>query len=97
METAVIVLIADGGNDLEIPCRIFPDDMDLAKDTCDQLLETEGEIDGDTVIYKVDLERAPKEISQRIFTRHYYGCGGPGYMHLKRVEFNTAFVGFDLD
>ena len=94
----VTVLIAEGGNGLEMPCRIFSD-MDTAKKKCDEILGMEGKkIDGGFG-YQIDLdeEKDPWPMSKAIFTRFYYGCGGVYGFYLTEIEFDTKFVGFDLD
>jgi hypothetical protein len=96
----VTVLIAHGTNGLKIPCRIFSD-MGTGKAVCDEIFEGKGrkppEVMDKSVMYYVDAEDEDKELSETLFTDYYYGCGGPGPFELKEVEFNTKFVGFDLD
>lgn len=94
----VTVLIAEGANDLSIPCRIFPN-MEVAKIVCDGIFGIEGETKPECVVYKVNLEgeEEPWPISKQLFTHFYYGCGGPDVFVLTEVEFDTKFVGFDLD
>jgi len=98
MDNSVIVLIAYGANSIEVPCRIFQD-MDSAKDICDGLFCKEGEPTEHGFRYRIDLEseEKPWPISSELFTSHYYGCGGPYVFALTPVEFDTKFVGFDLD
>jgi len=102
---SVIVLIAHGPNDFSVPCRMF-DSMSKAKERCDEILGKEGEqmLDKTTgdlkgFRYKIDLEseKKPWPISSKLFTSFYYGCGGPYVFTLTPVEFDTKFVGFDLD
>jgi len=104
----IAVLIACGPNSIEVPCRIF-ENIEAGKQRCDEIFGVEGEVvttqlDGKTVYYyeyRKYLEEEPREISKemsdKLFTKHYYGCGGPGPFVLAEVEFNTKFVGFDLD
>lgn len=94
----VIVLIAEGANDLSMPCRMFPD-METAKNRCDEIFGIEGEAKSERFVYKIDLEseEKPWPISSELFTRFYYGCGSPYMFVLTEVEFDTKFVGFDLD
>ena len=92
------VLIAIGANNIEVPCRIFPD-IETAKTRCDEILGTEGDKRNYGYGYGVGLENEedPWPISKELFTRFYYGCGGPYAFVLKEVDFDTKFVGFDLD
>ena len=98
----VAVLIALGGNDLEIPCRILPN-IEKGKKICDEIFDMAGQPDMENpniFYYRKDLEgecEGHKEISNTLFTHHYYGCGGPSSFMLKEVDFNSKFVGFDLD
>jgi hypothetical protein len=96
----VAVLIAIGGNDLMIPCRLF-EDLETGKRICDEIFNMEGERSesGDVITYNKDLEDDDEYgvISKQLFTRFYYGCGGPCPFILQEVSFNTKFVGFDLD
>ena len=98
----VTVLIACGGNDLEIPCRLF-EDFETGRKICDEIFGMEGELSksGDIVIYNkaLDIEEEDEGgvISKQLFTHFYYGCGGAYRFILKEVPFNTKFVGFDLD
>ncbi len=101
----VIVLIAYGANSIEIPCRMFSD-LDKAKERCDKIFGKEGEQILDKATgdlkgfkYKIDLEseEKPWPISSELFTNFYYGYGGPYVFTLTPVEFDTKFVGFDLD
>jgi hypothetical protein len=94
----VIVLIAHGGNDLEVPCRLFPD-METGKKRCDEILGMEGEETKHGYRYEKDLEdeKEPWPISSELFTRFYYGCGGAYVFTLQEVPFDTKFVQWDLD
>jgi len=95
----VVVLIADGPNEVRVPCRIFPD-MDTAKDRCDEIFGMEAKLTkSGNVIYDKDLEREedPYPISNELFTSFYYGCGGAYRFSLAEVDFDTKFVGFNLD
>jgi len=96
----VAVLIAKGGNDLEVPCRLF-ENMEVGKARCDEIFSAIG-VKGETtkngsVYYNVDLEDVDKSISEELFTGFYYGCGGVYGLILKEIAFDTKFVGFDLD
>jgi len=95
----VAVLIAVGGNDIMIPCRIF-EDLETGKQICDKILDMEGKLSksGD-IRYEKDLESDDEGgvISEQLFTHFYYGCGGVYPLILREVPFNTKFVGFDLD
>lgn len=98
----ITVLIAYGPNSIKIPCMVF-DNMDQGKVFCDSLFGTIGIMPYSSkdcsVRYLVDLdERDDTEtISKTLFTRHYYGCGGPGPFVLKEVPVCESFIGFDLD
>ena len=95
----VAVLIACGGNDLEVPCRLF-EDLETGKQICDKILGVEGEIlKSGSIRYNKDLEDDDEDgvISKQLFTRFYYGCGGVYTLILTEVPFNTKFIGFDLD
>lgn len=100
-----IVLIAAGANDLKIPCRIF-DNFGEAEAFCDKLFlphaevtKKENTVDGSTVLlYNCDLDDLDNDdISDVLFTNHYYGCGGPYRFILTYVGYDSKFVGFDLD
>jgi hypothetical protein len=100
----ITVLIAEGANNMEVPCRIF-ETMKDARDFCDPLFVKLGVLshmfDGD-VQYDADLEEeweknGNNDISEELFTHFYYGCGGVYRFTLKEIPFNTKFVGFDLD
>ncbi len=97
-EDKVTMLIACGPNSIEVPCRIFPD-METAKTKCDEIFGIEGTPGESGYTYKVDLEdeKKPWPISNELFTEFYYGCGGPYPFVLVEVEFDTKFVGFNLD
>ncbi len=95
----VTVLIASGGNSLSIPCRLFPD-METGKKRCDEIFGMEGKTESECVRYDIDLENGeekPWPISTQLFTNFYYGCGGPYTFLLIEIDFDTKFVGFDLD
>lgn len=96
----IAVLIAVGGNDLMVPCRIF-EDLETGKQICDKILGMEGETSdhGDVIKYEKDLENDDKDgvISCQLFTHFYYGCGGVYSFILREVPFDAKFVGFDLD
>lgn len=100
VQQGVAVLIAVGGNDLMVPCRIFGD-LETGKQICDEILGIEGKPSksGDVIRYEIDLENDDEGgvISEQLFTRFYYGCGGVYSFILREVPFNTKFVGFDLD
>lgn len=57
-------------------------------------IEKEEDENGNWVITKMNQKG---KIANTLFTHFYFGCGGPGPFYLKEVEFNTKFVGFDLD
>ena len=96
------LLIAAGGNGLEIPCRIF-EDMVSGKEVCDRIFGFEGKLnDNGELIYTIDMDPnviddEGERISDELFTGHYYGCGGPYCFILKEVPFDTKFIGWDLD
>ena len=101
----ITVLIAQGPNGIEIPCRLFKT-MDDGRTYCDKLFAklnvTLKIINSTSVYYSVDLEEewekyGNNDISEELFTRFYYGCGGVYGMTLKEVPFNTQFVKWDLD
>jgi hypothetical protein len=96
----IAVLIACGSNQLEIPCRVF-ESLEQGKEACDALLGQEGKLTkGGGYIYTAYLDDdkdTDEEISKKLFTSHYYGCGGPGPFYLMEVEPDTKFVPFDLD
>jgi hypothetical protein len=98
----ITMLIAYGPNSIEIPCRIF-ESMEDGRAYCDPLFAKVG---SDPIVnsnghirYSVNLESVEggKEISEELFTSHYYGCGDPGRFILQEVPFNEKFVVFDLD
>ena len=97
----IAILIAHGPNSIEIPCRIFESVKD-GRAYCDPLFAKvnagpKANSNG-SVRYSVDLEViGDEEVSQELFTNHYYGCGGPYRFILQEVPFNEKFVPFDLD
>ena len=104
----ITVLIAEGVNQLYIPCRLFKS-MEEGEVFCDELFNTENKktyADG-MIRYSVDIESMDKvddeseltedSPSSILFTSSYYGCGSPGYFQLKEIPFNEKFVPFDLD
>ncbi|HEC64609.1 MAG TPA: hypothetical protein ENI23_04895 [bacterium] len=97
-EDKVTVLTACGGNDMEIPCRLFPN-MKVAKLVCDGIFGMEGKEYSRGFSYQIDLEseEEPWPISNELFTSFYYGCGGPYKFVLTEIGFDVKFVGFDLD
>jgi hypothetical protein len=92
----VVVLIALGPNDLEIPCRFF-ENMETGLGKCKTILGVEPTKTGDEYHFDIDLEEVPKEISEELFTSFHYGCGGVYGLVLKEVPFDTKFLGFDLE
>ena len=97
----ITVLIACGPNSVEIPCRVFKN-MEDGRAYCDPLFAKVGAgpeaASGGDIRYSVDLEEIKdEEVSEELFTSHYYGCGGPYPFILKEISFNEKFVGFDLD
>lgn len=102
----IAILIAEGGNGLEIPCRIF-ENIEVGKKRCDEIIGFEGKPtkNGAAYVYNIDLDingeseeaKNAERISDELFTSWYYGCGGAYRFTLKEVLFDTKFVGFDLD
>ena len=95
----IAILIAIGGNRLEIPCRLF-EDLETGKQICDKIIGIEGiPLESGVINYDKDLENDDENhtISKQLFTHFYYGCGGVYQLVLKEVPFNTKFIGFDLD
>jgi hypothetical protein len=93
----IAILIAIGANDLSIPCRIF-ENMEIAKQRCDEIFGTEGEWieNAKQFAYIIDPEERD-DLSNELFTKHYYGCGSPWMFALQEIDFDTKFVGWDLD
>jgi len=98
----ITILIAYGPNSIEIPCRIF-EGMEDGRAYCDPLFakvgaEPKANSNG-SIRYSADLDgvEGGEEVSDELFTRHYYGCGGPYLFALQEVPFNEKFVEFDLD
>lgn len=98
----IAVLIAVGGNDLMVPCRIFGD-LETGREICDKILDMEGKLveseDSIKYEYEIELENDHENdtIAERLFTHFYFGCGGVYSLILQEVAFDTKFVGFDLD
>lgn len=97
----ITVLIAYGPNSIAVPCRIF-ENMEDGRAFCDPLFAKVGSgpmaSANGNVRYEVDLETIKdEEVSDELFTGHYYGCGGPYPFVLREVAFNEKFVPFDLD
>jgi len=103
MVMKVAVLVAYGANSLEIPCRIF-EDIETGSKRCEEIFGVPGTVRSNGMVvwtYKdVNLEDGSEQseaISNKLFTNHYYGCGGPDRFVLKEVASNEAFTCFDLD
>jgi len=99
----ITLLVAGGPNNVEVPCRVFPD-METGNKRCEEIFGVPGrQVANGGVVWgfkEVDLDTTSEQnqkISETLFTNHYYGCGGPGPFLLKEVPFDEAFVGFDLD
>lgn len=97
------VLVAGGANNLEIPCRLFPD-METGIKRCGEIFGVAGkQLSNGIVVWsykEVDFDKYTddvKRMSEVLFTKHYYGCGGPDRFVLKEVPFDEAFTCFDLD
>lgn len=97
---SIAVLIAHGPNDVEVPCVIF-ENLEQGKEKCDELFKCYPSRvrDDGSIIYSVYLEDLGEDdnISDKIFIRHYYGCGGAGPFILTEVGFGQKFIGWDLD
>jgi len=90
------VVIAEGPNSVEVPCRIFSD-LAKAEAFCDELLkdaEKSKEEDGIRYYYQDEIS---DNIAEVMFTNYYGGCGECYAFTLKLVNENEKFVGFDLD
>ena len=97
---SIAVLIACGPNDIEVPCMIF-ENLKQGKEKCDNLFKgypSKVRDDG-SVIYLVYLEDLGDNdnISDKVFIKHYYGCGGTGPFILTKVEFSQKFISWNLD
>jgi len=98
----ITLLIAVGGNDIEIPCRVF-ENLESAIEECDKIFGFESIIGpyGTHVYNKSmdpnDIDDDGERISSELFIKYYYGCGGPHCFELKEVDFNTKFISWDLD
>jgi len=105
----ITVLIACGANELMIPCRIF-ENMKKGIESCDKIFmpyikkEDKIQTSSEKVVYKcypenlIDHKNGHKDpVSEQLFTKYYYGCGGPYRFVLKCVEYDKKFVSFDLD
>ncbi len=90
----ITILIAQGGNDLQIPCRIMKD-VEEARDFC-KGLELEPIGDSGMRYGLPDLDDN-LELAEKIFTSYYGGCGGAYIIIIKEVKFNEALVNWDLD
>lgn len=99
MKNSVVILIANGSNEIEIPCRIFPD-METAKKECNKIFEMTSDENNSYDICLEELEiKQQRRISNKLFGQGnwYYGCGGPGSFELQEVAFNKKLVGWNLD
>lgn len=93
----VTVLIAQGPNSVDIPCRFF-ENMETGLGKCRKILGVEPKkLAANEYLFEIDLEEASSEISEELFTGYYYGCGGVYGLLLKQVPFDTKFLEFDLD
>lgn len=97
---SVAVLVAYGANSIEVPCMVF-ENLEQGKERCDKIFEGHPSKtrDNGSVVYPVYLEDLgdADNVSDKVFTSHYYGCGGPGPFVLKEVESGQKFIGWDLD
>lgn len=97
----ITVLIAYGPNSIEIPCRLF-ETREKGHIYCDKLFSkigVEPKVKGNGIVhYYADMDEIENdEVSNELFTSHYYGCGWPNLFVLKVIPFNEKFVPFDLD
>ncbi len=104
----VAILVGIGDNQFEFPCRIF-ENMEQGKRFCKELFGNDSgsyeydcdeaeetvEEDGETPIPA--LFNKETKIANELFTHWYFGCGGLYDFELREVDFNSKFVGFDLD
>ena len=90
----VTMLMAQGGNELEIPCRVMKS-VEEARNFCKEL-ELEPLGDSEMRYGLPDLDEN-SELAEKIFTSYYGGCGGAYVIIIKEVGFNEALVSWDLD
>lgn len=60
------VLIAIGHNNIQAACRFFTSSLEEAKERCEELLETEGSVEGDAIYFRSDKweEKLPNGLSE---------------------------------
>ncbi len=89
------ILIACGGNAVNVPCRIFSNEAE-GQAFLDLLLTLDP-----TAKRKVDRIRfqddLPESVTDLIFTQYYGGCGGAYTFVLESVPTDTKFINWNLD
>lgn len=85
----VCMLIAQGPNDLEIPCRLFSSEPDAQAWMRSKFGEPKREN-----FWSVREDNPEVEA---LFTYYYGGCGGVGGLLICQVSYDTPFLGWSLD
>lgn len=90
----ITVLIALGPNNVEVPCRIM-ESVKAAQEFCEGLgLKPTIK---NKLAYDLPNLDDDRDMAAKIFTRYYGGCGDAYRLRIEEIEFDTPFVGFDLD
>jgi hypothetical protein len=94
----IVVLIALGPNDIEVPCMLFKS-YEEGENFCRKIL---GATNKGAGRYAFDGELMNKKfadnpIASKIFTYYYPGCGFCWGVEIRKVKFNKPFTRWDLD
>lgn len=90
---SIAVIVANGANDLEIPCLTYA----TVKEAEEFLTDLLGPAN-DLGWWGSELDEGEmNEIINRFFTSYYDGCGGVDFFSIEGVEHGKPFVGWDLD
>jgi len=88
-----VLIIAEGGNDLMIPCRVMSS-VEEATTFCEDTLKLEHS--GEMRYRLPELDDNP-EMNKILFASYYGGCGGAYFLSIMEVEDNKPFIHWDLD
>ena len=92
-EKMITMIIAEGANNLEIPCLVMENVL-AAQKLCNSL-GMEG-TKTRYVLPDMGTDEYNKALDT-LFTSYYLGCGEPYAIKIKEIDFNIPFVGWDLD
>lgn len=92
------MIVAYGLNQLEVPCRFFPD-ADAAKAFTDKWMTPEYVVpNGSETKWRTKtLGFCHPDLAAALFTNYYGGCGHAGAFELKPLPMDQPFLAWDLD